>query len=362
MYQNAFLLFAICAAGAVVALRDSRIKTAMAVVGIGVVAALSLVPYLPSIAASQSWGVIVRNEVPMTRLWDMLIDTLGLGSVAGAWPWFVLAILTVWMGVAALRARARKGEGRARSELALFSATALVLGVAVYFAALKSTHLQTEPWYYVPLAVLIAPLLDAGATLFSTTGTRRIARLILAVAAALTVAIPGWRQVQTRWTNVDLVAASLSERAVAGDTIVLNPFWLGMPFQRYYHGPAAWVTVPPLEDLRIVRYDQVKAAMARTGAVNPTLEAMARTLQSGHKIWWVAGMQTGTENQPARVLPPAPLPGSGWFIGPYLMDWGRQAAYLLESHGTKAEILEVHPPGPVASYENVTVTTVSGWR
>ncbi len=362
MYQNAFLLFAICSAGTLAALRDSRFKTAIAVVGIGLIAACSLVPYLPSLAASRSWGDLIRFPVPMSRLWDVLIEALGLGRVANAWPWFVLAILVVWQAAGGLRIRSRQGAVRARSQVALFGAGILALGVTVYLAALKSTQLQTEAWYYVPLAVFVAPALDAASALFSNTERRRIARLAFAMAAALTVGITGWNQVHTRWTNIDLVAAGLEARAVAGDTIVLNPFWLGMTFQRHYHGPAAWVTIPPIEDLHIVRYDMLKAAMARPGSIDPVLRTIAGTLQSGHKVWWVAGFPSGEENGPPAVLPPAPLPASGWFMTPYLFDWGTQAAYLLKAHGLESEILRVHPPGPVAPYEDVRVTAVSGWH
>ena len=362
MYQNAVLLLAICLAGVVVSLRDARGKTAIVVLGIGFVAALSLVIYLPSFAASQSWGVLVRGFVQRTSIRDKFLQAIGLGSAARAWPWFGLAILTVALGGTALFSRRKQRIARARSQLALFCATVLVMGVAAYFAALKSSQLQTQPWYYVPLLVLVAPALDAAAGLLPATERWKMARLTVSLAAALTIAIPGWTMVNTRWTNVDVVAANLGKQATAGDAIVLNPFWLGLTFQRYYHGQAAWVTVPPLDDVHIVRYDLAKTAMTRPNSVDPVLETMAKALQSGHRVWWVAGISTGADNVPPHILPPAPLPGTGWYLGPYLLSWGRQAAYLLETHAVNSETMEVHPGGPVMSYEDVRVTAVSGWH
>ncbi len=362
MFQNAFLLLAICVAGAVAALRDGEMKTAILTLGVGFVAAVSIAIYLPSLAASQAWAPLVRQLVPMKRLWDTLTATLSFDTPANLWPWIVLAIIALCLGAYGLISKRRRRADRGRAGLAVYGATILVVGTAAYLAALKSTQLQTEPWYYVPLAVLMAPVLDAVVGLLATSERPRILRAAAVLAVSFMMAASGWSQARTRWTNIDIVAQNMSKQVTAGDTIVLNPFWLGMTFQRYYHGPAAWVTLPPIDDVSIVRYDLVKAAMARPRPIDPTLEAMARSLQSGHRIWWVGGISTGPDGETPRILPPAPLPNSGWFIGPYLYSWGRQAAHLVELHGVKAEVMEAHVGGPVSNYENVTVTIVSGWK
>jgi hypothetical protein len=360
MYQNAVLLLAICLAAAIVSLRGSRIKTAIGVVLVGLAAALSLVLYLPSIAAAHSWGVIVRSPISVKRLLDVLVQALGPGSVATVWLWSGLAILSCWVGIRALLSRSRQPAAMARSDLALFCAIVLLSAGAMYFMALKASQLFVMPWYYVPLAVMVAPTLDATAWLVATTDRWRIIRLAVVLAIACTMAIPGWRQSHERWTNVDVVASKIGESAAAGDVIVLAPFWLAITFQRYYKGPAKFVTIPPLEDVHIARYDLVKAAMGRPGAVDPALETMAKALQSGHRVWWVAGIPLGPHNPPP--LPPAPLPGSGWNIGPYLHGWARQAANFLESHCLQADQVDVRASGLVTDYENVVLMTVSGWR
>jgi hypothetical protein len=361
MYQNAVLLLAICLAAAIVCLRGARIKAAVGVVLVGLAAALSLALYLPSIAAAHDWGVIVRSPVSTQRLLDVLGQALGCGSVATVWLWSGLAILSCWVAIRALLSRKRQPAARAKSDLALFCATVLVSAGAMYFMALKASQLYVMPWYYVPLAVIVAPALDATAWLISTTDRWRIIRLAVVLAIACTMAIPGWRQSHERWTNIDVVASKIGEHAVAGDVVVLNPFWLGITFQRYYKGPAKLVTIPPLEDVRIARYDLVKAAMARPGALDPALEAIAKALQSGHHVWWVAGIPLGPHKTPT-VLPPAPLPDSGWDIGPYLFGWARQAAYFLESHCLQADQVDVRVSGLVADYENVVLMSVSGWH
>ena len=362
MFQNAFLLLAICVAGAVVALRDGRMKIAILTLGVGFVAAVSIAIYLPSLAASQAWAVLVRQPVPMQRLWDTLTKTLSFDAPANLWPWIVLPTIALCLGAYGLVSKRRHRADHGRAGLAVFGATILVVGTAAYLAALKSTQLQTEPWYYVPLAVLMAPILDASVGLLAISERPRILRAAAVLGVAFLMALSGWSQTLTRWTNIDVVAEKMSKQVTAGDTIVLNPFWLGMTFQRYYHGPAAWVTLPPIEDVSIVRYDLVKAAMARPRPIDPTLEAMAKSLQSGHRIWWVGGISTGPDNEIPRILPPAPLPNTGWSIGPYLLSWGRQAAHLVELHAVKAEVMEARTEGPVSNYEHAAVTIVSGWQ
>jgi len=361
MYQNAFLLLAICVGGVVVSLRASRIRKAMGVVLIGLAAAVSLVPYLPSVAAAQTWGILVRSPITWQRLFDELFQALGAGHASTLWLWFGLAILSLAVGIQALVSRKGKTAARARADLGLYCAAVLLTAVAVYLVAIKASQLLTQPWYFAPLAALIAPTLDASARLAATTDGRRVARLVAVSAVACTTAIPGWQLSRARWTNVDVVAARVGAQAAAGDAIVLNPFWIGITFQRYYKGPAKWVTIPPLEDVHIVRFDLVKAAMARSGALDPALETMAKALQSGHRVFWVQGLAVN-ENEPPRRLPPAPLPDTGWYLGPYLFDWARQASYFLQSHGLRSEIMDTRVAGSALGYEVVVVTIISGWH
>ena len=179
--------------------------------------------------------------------------------------------------------------------------------------------------------------------------TPRILDIGCAFGAFLSELNPEWKRF-----GMDVSGFAIDRAAQA------QPFWIGITFQRYYKGPATSVTVPPL-DVHIVRFDLFKEAMTRPNPMDPVLEAMANALKSGHRVWWVQGMGS-VESGPPPVLPPAPLPDSGWYIEPYLLGWARQAAYHLESHGQRAEVLDTRPGGRVLPYENVAVTMVSGWR
>lgn len=353
MYQNAFLLLAILTAGAFTAWRAGRRRTALGILAAGAAAAISLLVYLPGVRAAGAWGVLIRTHIPLQRIATVLSDTLGVGGAALLLVWIVFVALAILFAL-------RSWRGREPS-LSLFGPMALVLGAALYLAALLATHVQTEPWYYVPLAVVAAVLVDGALRAPLTRGPWRFARFVVVLGAAAVLASAATPLAGMRCTNVDVAAARLGEVAGPGDLVVLDPFWIGIPFQRYYHGAAPWLTVPPLEKAGIVRYDRVKEAMARTGSNEPALTAMTRTLQSGHRVYWVEGMNTGSD-VPARVLPPAPLPKTGWFLGPYLMAWGREAGHHLEAHGLEANIVDVDVDTPVIGYEKVVTTEVKGWH
>jgi hypothetical protein len=220
----------------------------------------------------------------------------------------------------------------------------------------------TQPWYYVPLAVVVAPTLDANTWLAATGAARRIARIGLSVAVALAMIVPGWKQIPERRTNVDFVASFLAREAKAADMVVVYPFYYGVSFQRYYKGPAPWVTIPPIEDVHIHRYDLVKTAMTRSSLLDPTFERMAETLRSGHRIWLIGGLPPVPQGVRTEPLPPAPHLNSRWYLGPYLFNWGRQMTDLVQTHCLEADVVTVPHPGPVSVYEDLPITVLSGWH
>ena len=350
MYQNALLLLALCIAGAVVAWRGGSVRNAGAVLAVGLVAALSLLVYRSSLAAARDWSIVNQAPVPWKALRHEFETALCAGSRVALWGWGAVAILTAAIGVHSLRRR---------SSLALFAAAFALLATLVYLVAIKGTRVPTQPWYYVPLAVAAAPALDA-ALRAQAADARRAVRLVLALLLAGAVAVPGWNQLRERRTNMDLVASILAKRASAGDVVVVYPFFFGVSFHRYYHGPAAWLTIPPISDLRIHRYDLLKRLMSRPQPIEPVYASVAQALRTGHKVWLVGGLPP---SDPKHVpLPPPPLPNTGWYMGPYMFSWGREAAGFLESHALSAEVVDTSTGEPVSHYENASIQVLAGWH
>jgi hypothetical protein len=122
------------------------------------------------------------------------------------------------------------------------------------------------------------------------------------------------------------------------------------------------MTIPPLEDLRIHRYDLLRAAMTRPNPNEPVLEKMAAALQSGHRVWVVGGLPDPRQVEQPAPISPAPHPESGWYCAPYLVTWAQQASFLLKQHARGAEVRPTAAGAPVSPYENIQVIVVSGWQ
>lgn len=362
MYQNAILLLGIGVAAILAALIARRRGAALGVALVGLAAALSLLPYAPNIAAARDWNVVIQAPTS----WGQLLSTLRTAASAGTplaeWPWIAAALASLYLGYRSLGRKPKHGAAApAAPNVTFFAAGLLVVTTAVFLLALKSTRLPTEPWYYVPLLVAVIPAIDAAIAAWLTNVPSRAARLAFVLVVALSASFLAWRQLAERRTNLDRVAAHLAANAVEGDAVIVSPVYYGVAFQRYYKGPARWMTLPPLDETRIHRYDLIKTAMTRTEAVQPAIEAMSEALASGHRVWLVGGLP---DPGPAAVaaMPVAPSGPMGWYCGPYFVGWGRQASYMLSQHALQGQPVSIPVHGPVNPYENVPMVVISGWK
>lgn len=359
LYYNAILLLALCAGGLAMGLRRREWRAVRGVTLIGLVAAGSLLPYLRTMARRRAWDVLARGSVELSDLAANFVDAVRPAGAPTLWIWLALFALSV--GV--LSRRAVLGGGRPPEEsrdLALFLGGALVVGTVSYVAFLRLLGYPTKPWYYVALMALLAVVFDAALdALVAARAHARLARLGGFVALALLASTSVWREAHVRYTNVDLVAARLGALAAKDDLIVVNPWWLGVSFMRYYGGPAPWVTLPDIGDHRLVRYDLVKQKMAERAPIEPVLGRLHATLASGHRVWVVGTLLFPAPGEAPGDLPPAPEGLQGWRPLPYLVVWSRQAAALVRSHGAGIADVPVSAADPVSFYERVPLSVVS---
>ena len=274
LYQNAFFVLAACCAGMGVCAADRRWRDAGLLLLVGLVSAMSLVPYLGSVARSQDWWVLQQVGFNYSEAWKGVSRLAVFPPVWVAVMWVVLGALSVW-AVATRKISASAGEGRDR----IFWAVTLVVGIVGYIVFLEISRLPTQPWHYTPLLIFAAVCLDA---LVVRAGRwARLAVIALAVVSAVCAWPLGGRTIQQRQTNLDLIATRLEAEAGPGDFIILHPWYHGISFSRYYHGAAAWTTLPPLEDYSIHRYDQLKVKLQQAQPVRPVFEKMVSTLRAG---------------------------------------------------------------------------------
>jgi hypothetical protein len=357
LYQNAFLVLAACCGAAAVSARERQLRKALWVAGIGAAAAISLVPYVPTIQSSQDVYVLAKAGFQPALIWDN-------ASQAMSWPragfdivWVSLVLLA--LGRAGLMARrgAETLRASAGRDLALFAAVATVAGIGGFVLFLMAAALPTQPWYYLLLLAFVAVCLDA--ILAGSGPVTRAALIAFAALTALAAYPPALPAMKDRQTNVDLLAARLTAETGPNDLIIVHPFYCGSTFHRYYRGGTPWTTLPPLEDCSLQRYDLFKAKMQMENPIQPVLDRVAATLQAGNRVWLVGRIPLNAP--PPPDIRPAPNNPWGWLDEPYSQVWGAEAGYFISTHATQGAVVVNPSTNRVNRFENLPLVVVSGW-
>lgn len=348
LLHNSAMLLGIGTAAAVVGAVRGRWRVTAAALGIGLAAALSLLPYRGPLAAARQWDVLVTQEVGPRKILYPFLDAFSSPYRLVAWIWLVLLIVAVVM---ALRGRAAAETSDAR----LFHLLTIPAALAAQYGFFMVLRYEPRPWYFLPVIALTASALDG--LLAQAERAPALRRLRLAIPALLgIVALPGTAQEATvRMTNVDLVARRLESEARPRDLVLVDKWFYGVSFSRYYRGPADWMTLPDLPDRRFHRYDLVKARMAERDPLREVLGAVQRTLRTGHAVWWVSGCGAPPAEPLPLSLPPAPHAASGWMDAPYYRVWTRQVEGFLQRHARLQTALPIVLGEPVSPYECLAI-------
>jgi hypothetical protein len=362
LYQNAFLLLALCAGGIAVCWRRRQWKRSLLVAAIGAVSAFSLLPYYDTLRKAQDWAVVVQSPTTLRGIRRVFSSAMASGGDFMVWVWLGLGALCLLAAGWCWSRGARRPLSDNRSDLVLSSTIVLLSATAAFLLFLKWASLLSQPWYYLPLMAVCAVSLD-GILVALTAQTPvwffRAATAILVLA----LSFPYSRQeIQVRQTNADRIASRLEESAQAEDLIVVSPWYYGVAFQRYYRGKAPWITVPPLEELRIHRYDLLKEKMKAADPIGALLTRMSETLRSGNRLWLVGEFPALPKGRSVEPRPPAPDPRSGWNSYPYVSNWAAQTDRLVRTHACRVEPVPVSTTGPVNPYENLMLQVAQGWQ
>jgi hypothetical protein len=399
---NAALILALCIAAAAVAVARRRWLLAGGIVGCGAVAALSLLPYAAQLAAARrQWSVIVTYSIGAGKIWKAFIATVGPRPVLAVWLLLALA------GLAGLarermrqwRAAAREAQAPGERPLegppalderpreppaerppsprpeneqepgwtgaAAFAGLTIVCAVAANAIFLVRLGYPPRPWYFLPLMTLLASALDTifGALARSRGGHFAALRVAAVALVAAAQAMPTWQHLTTRQTNADLVAREVARAATPEDLVVVLPWYYGVSFNRYYAGPARWLTLPDIADHRIHRYDLLKPRLASAHPFDDVLQQVAATLRSGHRVWVAGDARWPSPGEAAAIPPPAPSSPDGWHDYPYVVGWSRGFGRFLERHAAliAAVAIPTHRQ-PVSSLEDLQLEVVEGWR
>ena len=357
LYHNAPLILAVCVAGFAVAAVARERSAALAVLATGVVAAVSLLPYVGVLLASRSWRPLNQSELGARALLVRSSEMVAEGSWPLAALWAAAAVLVVYGVVRALR-RSSSDDPASRTHV-LFAALVIVAATSLHLGFLKLAGRVPQAWQFVPLIAVVALAIDV--VLGGTRSLRwaRVGTAVLATALAFPASLD---RVGARQTNVDLIAQYVHTAAQPGDLILVNPWYVGITFNRYYRGPVRWMTLPPMEDLTVHRYDLLKLRMTSAEPLAPLYGAIQGALESRHRVWLVGGLLFPPAGYVPPVLPPAPGLPTGWSDGPYTIGWALQTGHFVQTHAERLAVVKIPVDRPVNGLENMGLLVVEGWR
>jgi hypothetical protein len=321
-----------------------------------------VLPYAWPLIDAQQYSILQKVSIQLPGLWSRLSDTLASPLPFMTWVWQLLVVLAV-AGVIGLIWKNRTSELEEQpKEQLLVCVLAMVIAIGAYYVFLMILSRYTLPWHYLPLIALVAVTLDCVIHFLAKTAWMRVARLTMVIIIAVTLLVPAWQKLQVRQTNIDLVIQELEKFSSAEDFILVEPWFFGVSFNRYYRGAANWMTLPAIADHRIHRFDLVKAKMESSDPIDDVLHKVAKTLQSGNRVWVVGSIYFPESEAAVPSLPPAPNSPWGWSDWPYLEAWLLQVNFFLLTHGQRSQFVRIPVDDPVSEYENVQLLVVQGWR
>jgi hypothetical protein len=364
LFQNLVILVAAAAACAFAsAFQSFRWRLIPTAVVLG--AASTLVPYAGLLQRRAEWNELGSAQVRWRDLWSgfWALASDG-GPVAAACLVFLLTTAGVIGGGALWRRFRRLGAESGPARLAPADVVSLAPAMALASVAALGAFYQalgypTQAWYYIGVLAVVAMLAEV--TIRSAVRTWTPAVRIAAALVLLAGVASARGPMREPLTNVDVIAARLDKEARGGDLILTHPWFLGVTLSRYYRGPAEVVTIPPIEDRTVSRYDLLKRQMTRLHVVQPVIAAIDRALSSGHRVWLVGDYELPPDGIPdvALRLPPPPLPDSGWNSAPYETLWAFQVGGHLRKHAVYDVVVRVRRGGRL---EDVALRRFSGRR
>lgn len=382
LYYDAIFLCAILAGGAVVAVRRQKWKMLMALIGIGATACASMLIYLPVVHRGSTYLPMSQIGFGFRMLWVKLGEAVSARSSAEAqcapgpeiWIWIFLLVVGLIIATRlqvgwgkqerpSKRAPGESGDLPLHSDLALFSITALVCGLAGYSCFLFKLRFPTQPWYYACLLCLYAVSLEAILGQIWRTG-RSWQLLFTGLLLAMLVWGSGevWKEAHTRRTNVDTIAAALEKSGSEGDLIVVSGAWEGIAFARYYNGRARWLTVPPISSHKVHRQDLMWARLHEKQPISSLLSGITSTLRGGKTVWIVAAGASVPRVKRSSPRWPRPRLPSESQLEPYMAFWLAKAMAPLVERAEHSEALELPIRWPVSFYEDLRVVRFWGYR
>jgi hypothetical protein len=366
LFYNSVLLLAACCGAFAVMLPKRQWKRSGLVLLIGLICAASMLFYVPMIERTRNFKIWQAPLDFATLIFDLQksLNFLPDGNVAPGFSaiiWELAAAAALILGLTLLCSRGAKPLSGQRRDAVIFCAAHLVVGVLAYAAFLKVLSYRLPAWYFLAAMAMVASSLDG---LFG--GMRSpIFRILLAVCAAgfaLNAALPVWKNVGVRRTNVDLIAAQVQRWAAKGDIVVIAPWNMSGPFLRYYRGDAEITAIPPVSFLAYQQFDLLLKFMTDPNAIDPLIRKLSQMLRQGHRVWIVGDDDFPSDPLASPFFQDSPDPVYGWLVTNYQKSWQDQVLHALRSNSRQVLLLSIPTDRPVSYFENESLSLVQGWN
>ena len=297
-YYNAFLLFACAIAAALLEYRSRGLRAAWRPLAIGAIAGLTMAPYLQAIAGRTRWQQFETYGVDLAWVTKRFIIAQ---QVAGPFmlPLFIIA-------VAAAIFFALKQAAPESVFARTYCIVVLILYTVLHWAFLRNLEYAMQPWYFILYIAIAGFCIDV---LIASANTRFASWTRILLAVVFVASSLPWtaRALAQRQSNMDLAAGAAARIGRPHDLVVVYPWYCGISFDRYYKGSTPWVTLPPVADHSVHRYDQMMKSVNDPAALTQFTKRVATTLRSGGRIILV-GFPLFEESGPSV---PRPLNAAG---------------------------------------------------
>jgi len=350
-FTNAFMLLAACVGGGFVCCRRRNYKTLLGLLLVGLISAGSLVPYAVYVFPHHdAWAFTIRQDFPWKLHLSFFWDAISAGGPAATWTYVIGAGLALTAGIVVLLRGNGSAEQQAKADLGWFLVGNLVVGSLGFWWYIRFLKVFTAVWYYLPYVALLSICIELGVDVWAQAKIeRQVTRTGVALLLFATMFQSTWSNTAYRLTNIDLIAQSVEKNASADDLVIVFPWYVGMSFQRYYHGAAPWMNFPDVGSGGAPGayngYLEIKENyMPRADPLRRELDRMEQTLRNGHRLWLVGGLRFLPPGTPPHVLAPAPDPQLGWSYLGYEFSWAEQAAAFVQSKGNSIRQIPVQEP------------------
>ena len=348
-YANALFVGCLSVSASSSALLQRRRGSAVLILIPGFVAALSLIPYVNTLQRAGSWVAMVHYQVDWKLFWEGLLCAF---SPAFPMVWIALTVSAIVCG---MRWRQTRSDPAAfKPPLILYATLAGVLGVVVQVLFIEFIKVPPFPRYFLASLTLIACAVEM---LLQKADPRF--RVLTALCALLLMAWPSWTWLHLRRTNVDQVAIVLSREAAKDDLIVISPWFLHTSFQRYYRGSSSWITVPPLQQEPIMRYDLIMREILQPEPGSGIGRALRAALDRKAAVWLVSQVTAKDAFvSEAPRLPAVPQNPNGYDYVRFRSFWEREIRHRLNECCSREE-WPLPNAGPLWDEEHLLL---SRWR